>query len=164
MSDTNWELKDRRIGWMNCNTNAAAQIMAMATAGVFKGKEESYIRHQFELYRTIDYASFLDLDKCGGGASQLPAEKKLGEPVISSSSHTHSTLFETVSGSPPSPKKGKGKTVVGWFCSTEGCGQPVSEKVRFYSQEKFGKTLCYDCQDKERERIENANCAKDLLK
>ena len=164
--ETNWELKDRRIGWMNCNTNAAAQIMAMATAGAYKDKDEAYIRKQFVHYRDIDYASFLDLDKCDGGATQLSGVKN-GEPDPSSS-HTHlhpkPVFFETASGSPASPKKGKGKTVAGWFCSTDGCGQPVSEKVYLYSNDKYGKTLCFACQDKEKERIEKATCSKDLLK
>ena len=161
MSDTNWELKDRRIGWMNCNTNAAAQIMAMATAGAYKDKDEAYIRKQFVHYRDIDYASFLDLNM---GASQqhiIPSEEKNGEPDFSTSSQTQSSpFFGNGSGSPASPKKKKKSNGGSFFCVD--CKTSVSDKVKEYSEEHFNEIYCYDCQNKIRNKIEGAESAKDL--
>ena len=31
------------------------------------------------------------------------------------------------------------------------CGKPISQKIADYSQSKFGKFLCYDCQQAQRE-------------
>jgi len=161
MTETDWELKDRRIGWMNCNTNAAAMIQALAVAGAFKGKDEEYIRKQFEQYRGIDYASFLDLN--GGADKQHLPEEKPGEPersIGSSSQPKEDSFFKKPAGSPASPKKKK----KGFACSE--CLVPIEEKVKDYSERNFGRALCYKHQDEERDRrekIENANGPKDVL-
>lgn len=38
-----------------------------------------------------------------------------------------------------------------WFCE---CGKPCSDKVKNFSEEKWGVTLCFDCQKKRREKEE----------
>ncbi len=31
-------------------------------------------------------------------------------------------------------------------CTKDGCKKPMTEKVKKYSEEKFGKAYCFDCQ------------------
>lgn len=49
-----------------------------------------------------------------------------------------------------------------WFCD---CGKPVSEKVKNFSEDKWGSIMCFDCQKKRREKdeaIENATGPEDV--
>lgn len=45
---------------------------------------------------------------------------------------------------PPAPKKSNGNGDIVGKC--DKCGKAVTAKVADYSQKKFGKRLCYDCQ------------------
>jgi hypothetical protein len=49
-----------------------------------------------------------------------------------------------------------------FFCSE--CNAGISLKVKEYSESNFGVPLCFDCQKKAREKVENATGPKDLMK
>ena len=48
--------------------------------------------------------------------------------------------------STPSPKNSAQKTRTATKLVCHDCGSPISQKVADYSQSKFGKFLCYNCQ------------------
>ena len=48
-----------------------------------------------------------------------------------------------------------------WFCSE--CSKGITDRVKEFSNDKFGQTLCYDCQKEAREKIENAESKEDML-
>ena len=103
MVETDWELKDRRIAWMNCNTSASVIIAARINAGLFKPKDNKEAMKELLDAITIEFGAFLDMS----------LEKKI--------------------------KKAS------WFCTL--CNKEITEKVKAFSEDKFGRALCYECQN-----------------
>ena len=68
----------------------------------------------------------------------------IGGLCIAMSDDPESDSGNTYQPTPPPPKKQNGD-IVG---KCEKCGKAVTAKVADYSQKKFGKRLCYDCQPK----------------
>ena len=79
---------------------------------------------------------------------------KDNDDLMNETINQHKTLFnkyleyekEPVVGDP----KEKDTSDSGFVCSE--CKKGVSERVKDYSNDNFGKTLCFECQDKEREK------------
>jgi len=174
MSETDWELKDRRIAWMNINSACASVVAARINAGLFKPKSREDAIQDLLSSITIEFEAFLNIrTKDTSHKTDVGGPSTEEESPVTSSSPNKSEPFlkdvgskPFVGASPPSPqKKGKGKVVEGeWFCSTGGCGQKVSTRVWEFSNDKYGRTLCFDCQDQEKARIENAQGPKDIGK
>jgi len=170
MSETDWELKDRRIAWMNINSACASVVAARINAGLFKPKSREDAIQDLLSSITIEFEAFLCIKNDTSHKTDVGGPSAGDEPSFTSSSPNKSCFNQDgsipVGASPPSPqKKGKGKVVEGeWFCSTGGCGQKVSTRVWEFSNDKYGRTLCFDCQDQEKARIENAQGPKDIGK
>lgn len=47
------------------------------------------------------------------------------------------------------PKEERKPEQAKWFCE---CGKPVSDKVKAFSEDKWGVIQCFDCQKKRREK------------
>lgn len=118
MSETNWELKDRRIAWMNVNTACSTIIAARINAGLYKPKDNKEAMKELLAAISIEFEGFLSIG--------------VGNPV---------------GGEEKPPKEEKKEAVGAVVCGSCGL-EVVSKKVRDYSLEHFGKVLCYDCQNK----------------
>ena len=139
MSEPNWELKDRRMAWMNMNSACSNILSARIEAGLFKPKDNAAAMKELLDAINIEFSAYLtlgtgDVNTCGG------------------EERTPSTI------APKSEELAK-KQDWKWFC---GCGKGVSDKVKNFSEDKFGEVLCFDCQKKAREKIENASGPRDL--
>ena len=138
MSDkeTDWELKDRRMAWMNINSASSVITAARINAGLFKPKtmEEAITDNLRGI--SIEYEAYLKLSSGDvlphGGGESKPKKKEQEEQRWD------------------------------YFCLE--CGRGVSERVKEFSEDKFGQVLCYSCQDKARAKIEQATSQKDLGK
>jgi hypothetical protein len=60
--------------------------------------------------------------------------------------------------------KAKGKTETDWSFFCTECKKGISEKVKDYSESNFGLALCFDCQKKAREKVEEAVGPRDVMK
>jgi hypothetical protein len=132
--ETDWELKDRRMAWENINSACSGILSARITAGLYKPKDGKDSIKELLSMIDIEFKAFLNL------ASQPKKEES----------------FSDDSSSPP-----KKQEDYDWFCSE--CAKGVTERVKDFSNDKFGSILCYDCQKKARDKIENAGSKKDLM-
>lgn len=154
MTETDWELKDRRIAWENINSGCSQILSARITAGLFKPKDNKDAMKELLDSIGIVYASFLDLNGISGGA-----EKNKREPEASSQTQ-NSPFVIPPSGSPSPP--------TGWYCDI--CSMQITDKEKKYSEDKCeGQHLCrkhqklyFDKRDTMREKIENATKPGDL--
>jgi len=115
-----WELKDRRIAFMNINSAVAQITSARINAGLFKPKDQKEAMADLQKGIEIEFSAFLNIS-----SSHPQGQNKEKETIAS----------------PPSssPKNRK----------CEECKKDITEKVADYSYNKFGKQLCFDCQKKE---------------
>ena len=134
MSEPNWELKDRRMAWMNMNTACSNILAARIEAGLYKPKDNKEAMKELLDAINIEFSVYLTLGT--GDGSSCGEESSIAPQKV--------------------PKKVKAEKQE-WFCSTGGCGNPISEKVKVFSEDKFGRILCFSCQEKERAKIENAS-------
>ena len=145
MSEPNWELKDRRMAWMNMNTACSTIIAARIEAGLYKPKDNKEAMKELLDAIGIEFSVYLTLGT-GDGTSCGGEEK----PSVTIAPQTV-----------PKKTKTNGEKHE-WFCSTGGCGNPVSDKVKTFSEDKFGRILCFSCQTAERAKIEGASKISDL--
>ena len=136
MSEPNWELKDRRMAWMNMNSACSNILAARIEAGLFKPKDNKEAIKELLDAIGIEFSVYLTLG-IGEGSPKGGEEK-------------------------PLPQKPKGKTDYSFFCSE--CNVGISEKVKDYSESNFGLALCFDCQKKAREQVDTAVGPKDVQK
>ena len=136
MPETNWELKDRRMAWMNMNSACSNILAARINLGLKHKDNKDMIKDLLSMI-DIEYQAFLNL------ASHTEKEESLSNGDSASSSL---------------PKEAK---EYDWFC--DECSKGVTERVKEFSNDKYGQTLCYDCQKKARDKIENAETKKDLI-
>ena len=175
MSETDWELKDRRIAWMNINSACASVVAARINAGLFKPKSREDAIQDLLSSITIEFEAFLCIKNDTSHKTDVGGPSAGDEPSFTSSSPNKSEPFlkddgssVSVGASPSSPqkeKKLKGEKKTGWVCSE--CQAAIEVWVKDYSETNMGKSLCYSCQDKYRERreqIENASGPKDIGK
>ena len=137
--ETDWERKDRRIAWMNINTACSQIIAARIQAGLYKPKDTREAMKELLAAIGIEFEGFLTIGS-GDGTTHGGEERTTPTPVSVEQS-------------------GGGN----WFC---GCGKPVSQKVKDFSEDKWGEIMCFDCQKKRRamdERIEGATGPKDVM-
>jgi hypothetical protein len=153
---------------MNCNTSASVIIAARIQAGIYKPKDNKEAMKELLMAIDISYQAFLNISG-NGGASHLASQNFGGpsaEDVLSVSPPSKITSFKmdnTADASPASPKKSKQDKIESkWVCSE--CASPVSTKVWEFSNDRYGRTLCFGCQEKERSRIEDATGPRDLMK
>jgi hypothetical protein len=137
--DVDWELKDRRTAWENINTACSKIVAARIEAGLFKPKDNKEAMKELRESIQIEFSDFLTIwvGTPSGGEEKTPAQK------------------EEIKNEAP-------KQEVKWFCSS--CGKGVTERVKTYSEDKLGFILCYNCQKKREENIENAHGPEDLAK
>lgn len=171
MTETDWELKDRRIAWQSI-TKALAEVQAaLIQSKMVKFGSLSEAMEDLNKSRTIELASFLVI-------RTEVSHPGIGEPTGEVGQESHSSPSASFNSpgvlvaSPPSPKKErkmKGVKTTGFFCSE--CQAPIEEWVKDYSEKNMQKALCYDCQDEYREKkreqnegIENAMGPKDIGK
>jgi hypothetical protein len=110
--NVDWELKDRRIAWMNINSACSTILAARITSGLYKPKNNKEAIAELLDAIDIEFQSFLNI-----GSSSKVVKSETPKPVSS------------------------GK----FYCTI--CNKEVSEKVKDYSERKFGKPLCYECQN-----------------
>jgi hypothetical protein len=132
--EPDWELKDRRMAWENINSACSGILSARITAGLYKPKDGKDSMKELISMIDIEFQAFLNLAS--------PTKKE-----------------ESSNGDSSSPPKKQEE--YDWFCSE--CAKGVTERVKEFSNDKFGSTLCFDCQKKAREKIENAGSKKDLI-
>ena len=135
MSEPNWELKDRRMAWMNMNTACSNIISARITAGLFKPKNNTEAMKELLDAIGIEYSAYLTI-----GVDGKPESSKKEE----------------------SASKAMKKASLPFVCMK--CQKGVSEKVKAYSEENFnGEVYCFDCQNEIRRRIEEATGPSDII-
>jgi len=123
----------------------------------------------------VEFEAFLNIKNDTSHKTDVGGPSTEDEPPINLTPSPNKTFFKddgssvSVGASPPSPpkkeKKLKGTVKTGWVCSE--CQAPIEVWVKDYSENNMGKSLCYSCQDKYRERreqIENASGPKDIGK
>lgn len=132
--DDVWAAKDKRISKQNAINNSTNFITACIQAGVFKPK---------------------DLEK------GFDAIKEYMDKIFELTYGTGTPCGEEKTSAIASPKA-KGKAEYSFFCSE--CHAGVSEKVKDYSENNFGLALCFDCQKKAREKVEEAVGPRDVQK
>ena len=174
MSETDWELKDRRMAYESLMKSICSIQSALIESKMVKFNSLKDALADVKMSLTVEFEAFLNIrTKDTSHKTDVGGPSTEEESSFTSSSPNKSEPFlkdvgskPFVGASPPSPqKKGKGKVVEGeWFCSTGGCGQKVSTRVWEFSNDKYGRTLCFDCQDQEKARIENAQGPKDIGK
>jgi len=122
-----WELKDRRIAFMNINSAVAQITAARINAGLFKPKDNKEAMKELLMGIEIEMSQFLNISSKTSIPSPVQEQKTETKGVCSS---------PTV---PPSSSSPKNRVC-------EECKQNITEKVAEYSHNKFGKQLCFKCQ------------------
>ena len=105
--ETDWEKKDMRIGWMNCNTSASIIIAARINAGLYKPKDNKEAMKELLDCISIEFAAFQNIDS----NKEKPIEKSTGK----------------------------------FYCTD--CNKEITEKIKDFSERKYLKPLCMDCQN-----------------
>jgi hypothetical protein len=131
--EPDWELKDRRIAWMNINSACSEILSARINIG---------LKHKDNKDAIKDLLSMIDIE--------FQAFLNLASPTKKEESSNGDSSYP--------PKK---QEEYDWFCSE--CAKGVTERVKEFSNDKFGLILCFDCQKKARDKIENAGSKKDLM-
>jgi hypothetical protein len=172
-----WELIARRTAWENCNNACSAILSARISAGLVKHKDTKEAVDDLLRAISIEFEAFLCIKNDTSHKTDVGGPPAGDEPSITSSSPNKSEPFlkdvgssVSVGASPPSPQKSKekklkGEKKTGWVCSE--CNAAIEVWVKDYSETNMGKSLCYACQDKYRERresIENASGPRDIGK
>ena len=126
--NVDWELKDRRIAFMNINSAVAQITSARINAGLFKPKDQKEAVKDLLMGIEIEMSQFLNISS----KTSIPShqEQKTEAKGVSSPSV------------PPSSSSPKNR-------ACEECGLGITEKVADYSSKKFSRQLCFDCQKKE---------------
>ena len=160
MIETDLELKDRRVAYVSLMKSICGIQSALIESKMVKFNSLKDALVDVRMSLQVEFEAFLVI-----GTKSHPDSEGQTEEVDQGPSSPTSFIVSGGSVSPsPSPHKKKETT---WFCSTGGCGEHVSQKVFDYSNDKFGRTLCFECQEKERakrEQIENACGPKDIGK
>ena len=170
-----WELIARRTAWENCNNACSAILSARISAGLVKHKDTKEAVDDLLRAISIEFEAFLCI-KNNTSHSDVGGPSTEEESSITSSSPLSEPFLKDVGSkpfvgaSPPSPQKSKenrvkGTVKTGWVCSE--CNAAIEVWVKDYSETNMGKSLCYACQDKYRERresIENASGPRDIGK
>ena len=124
-----WELKDRRIAFMNINSAVAQITAARINAGLFKPKDQKEAVSDLLKGIDIEMSQFLNISSKTSIPS--PQEQKTETKGVCSS--------PSVPPSSSSPKNRK----------CEECKTDIDEKVAGYSFKHYGRQLCRSCQQKE---------------
>jgi len=153
MTETDWELKDRRIAWQTI-TKALAEVQAALI--ISKSIKFSSLKDAMEdlnMSRDIELSAFLVIERKSHRGIGGPAEDKVEQ---NDSSPSASFIHSVGSVAPlPSPNKKNKKIDVGaWVCSE--CAKAISTRVKEFSEDKYKRSLCYDCQKKIEQNIEEA--------
>jgi len=171
MKETDWELKDRRIAWMNINTACSTILAARINVGLVKHKTTKEDIDELLKAISIEYEAFFNIPsekegQTGEGGTEVKSDIS-SRPPLSSVGSGFLDQTSPVSSSLSSPKekakddrRGLGKH----FCCDE-CRIPISIEEKDYSEKWYNKALCRKHQKEYRERrdkIENANSARDV--
>lgn len=124
--ETDWELKDRRIAWMNCNTSASVIISARINAGLFKPKDNKEAMKELLDAIGIEFGAFLSI------VGDKPVSP--GIPVKSE------TPKQTTNGK---LKDTNTKDQV-YVCTD--CNLDITWQEMKYSEKFYGVALCRNCQ------------------
>jgi len=127
--NVDWELKDRRIAFMNINSAVAQITAARINAGLFKPKDQKEAVADLLKGIDIEMSQFLNISSKTSIPSPIQEQKTESKGVSSPIS-------------PPSSSSPKNR-------ACEECGLGITEKVADYSSKKFSRQLCFDCQKKE---------------
>ena len=104
----------------------------------------------------IDSDSSETLTLKGLGSGQDPSDKAVAKAQTMALKYAYLASLAIATGDDPEadrhtdevmqPKPAQGKNNLASTLTCHDCGSTISQKVADYSQAKFGKFLCYDCQ------------------
>jgi len=175
MSETDWELKDRRMAYESLMKSICSIQASLIESKMVKFNSLKDALADVKMSLQVEFEAFLCIKNDTSHKTDVGGPSAGDEPSFTSSSPNKSEPFlkdvgskPFVGASPSSPqkeKKLKGEKKTGWVCSE--CQAAIEVWVKDYSETNMGKSLCYSCQDKYRERreqIENASGPKDIGK
>ena len=135
--EPDWELKDRRIAWMNMNTACSTIIAARIASGLYKPKDNKEAMKELLDAINIEYSAYLsigtgDVSPSGGEERKPSREKKEKQATIKKAG-----LFCDICS----------KEIVA--VDVEIKGQPRHfdpEQIVYFSQAEYQKNICWACQ------------------
>lgn len=120
-----------------------------------KGNKEQLVTVEVTV-TLIDSESGETLTLKGLGSGQDPSDKATAKAQTMALKYAYLASLAIATGDDPEadshtdefmqPKPAQGKNNLASTLTCHDCGSTISQKVADYSQAKFGKFLCYDCQ------------------